>query len=164
MMWRISPVLVAGFLAAACSKESADEKKKVVELNFPDVSRAESIKFAEGFEKWMQRHNRSIDRREVDVIATLHPYLLAALDIDGPESLVHLLLPDDNRTSITWNEAVDLIGSGKITAAVQSHSLHVTLVARNGAVFVTDEPSIDAVLREIEKVDPTRKFIGYATE
>jgi hypothetical protein len=66
--------------------------------------------------------------------------------------------------SVSWGEAENLIREGKIERVVQSHSLDVSIVAKNGSIYHTVEPKIDDVIRIVSEVDPTGKKITIATE
>ena len=60
-------------------------------------------------------------------------------------------------TSIDWQEAQRLLGSGQIVAASQSHSLRVTLTDAAGKRYVTHQPRIDAIITAIQALEPDQR-------
>lgn len=53
--------------------------------------------------------------------------------------------PPAETKDISWDQAVELIKSGQVTAVIQTHSLYVGLCATNGIWYHTMEPGIDEV-------------------
>lgn len=72
--------------------------------------------------------------------------------------------PDQTAETLPWAEAVDLIGSGEVTTAVQDHSRLVTLSLRDGSTRTTVEPEIDDLFREIRECGTPCATIGMASE
>ncbi len=54
------------------------------------------------------------------------------------------------KTEITWEEAVELIGSCRVESVFQDHSRNVGLTLKDGTSRSTIEPEIDMVLEEAE--------------
>jgi hypothetical protein len=67
-------------------------------------------------------------------------------------------------TTVTWEEAEQLIRNGEVTQVFQAHSLQVTLTLADGRQVVTTEPSIDAVFRVIQDCGQPCADILQATE
>ena len=65
---------------------------------------------------------------------------------------------------ISWTEAINLIMSGEVQQVVQTHSLEVTLILKNGTTLDTKEPAIDEVFREIERCGDLCSGIVKITE
>ena len=65
---------------------------------------------------------------------------------------------------VTWDEAKDLITSGMVTQAFQSHALEVRLYLKDGTSVVTTEPQIDEVIRVIRACGEPCANIMFATE
>ena len=79
------------------------------------------------------------------------------LDVDNE---IH----EDTKTEIPWEEAKELIRSGRVMLVTQLHSLEVTLEMENGRRLVTTEPEIDAVFDVVDECgDPCADMI-LATE
>ena len=53
---------------------------------------------------------------------------------------------------MSWDEALRLLRSGRIVQAGQSHALTVTLCDDDGLLYRSRQPSIDAVLAEIQRL------------
>ena len=49
-----------------------------------------------------------------------------------------------------WQTAVEILNTGQVTEAYQTHNLQVTLTLVDGRQIKTVEPSIDEIFREIE--------------
>jgi len=64
---------------------------------------------------------------------------------------------------ISWDDAVKILNSGVVTQVVQTHSLDVALMVKNGTTYTTKEPAIDEIFSEIEKCDKCMG-IGLITE
>jgi hypothetical protein len=77
---------------------------------------------------------------------------LAAEDCDGP----------DTRTTIPWEDAVNLIRDGSVTAVYQSACRDVRLDTDDGEIYYTVEPAQDEVLRVIDESAPNRAEIRRA--
>lgn len=56
----------------------------------------------------------------------------------------------DEPRKISWEEAVEVINTGKVRRGFQSHSLFVSLQLSDGSILHTKEPSIDEIFRVIE--------------
>jgi hypothetical protein len=72
-------------------------------------------------------------------------------------------LPADG-AEISWEQAVELLHDGQVTAVFQTHALDVTLTLVNGANVHTVEPSIDAIFHEIDACGQPCADIAIATE
>ena len=59
----------------------------------------------------------------------------------------------DDKDTITWEEAQDLIKNCKVKAAMQSHQLNVFLTLEDGRRLNTVEPKIDQIFTELRLVD-----------
>lgn len=63
-------------------------------------------------------------------------------------------------SEIPWDEAVGLLGSGRVAEIFQTHSLKVTLVLDDGCTVHTVEPVIDDIFHEVEVCgDPCSEII-----
>jgi hypothetical protein len=76
----------------------------------------------------------------------------AAEDCDGP----------DTRTTIPWDDAVNLIRDGSVTAVYQSACRDVRLDTDDGTVYYTVEPAQDEVFRVIDESAPNKAEIRRA--
>jgi len=73
--------------------------------------------------------------------------------------------PSDGATNyLDWSEVEKAILNGDISEAYQSHTLHVTLVKKNGDIILTIEPSIDEVFRVLDRCGDSCKDVIRATE
>ena len=72
--------------------------------------------------------------------------------------------PPNTPTLISWDEAKAVLLQGKVTEAIQLHSLTVYLVLVDGTRLMTEEPEIDAVLAEIEACGSPCEKIEVITE
>ncbi|MCP4250686.1 MAG: hypothetical protein GY778_26900 [bacterium] len=70
--------------------------------------------------------------------------------------------PDNAETS--WADAVELIHSGQLVRAFQSHSNHVSLHLADGTTVATCEPRIDAILEEVSLCGALCSDVEIATE
>jgi len=72
-------------------------------------------------------------------------------------------MQDDQLT--TWDSVPELLKSGKVASVMQSHSLKVTLVMKDGVNRMsTTAPKIDAIMEEINKCGDVCKDIIVGTE
>ena len=65
---------------------------------------------------------------------------------------------------VDWNQAIELLKSGRVTVVVQLHDLSVTLTTVDGGKFSTRQPAIDAILAAIDTHAPNAAAIVVATE
>lgn len=65
---------------------------------------------------------------------------------------------------IYWSQAVAMILNGEVAKVMQTHSLQVTIVLKDGRSFITYEPAIDEVIRVIESCGEKCADILIATE
>ena len=70
----------------------------------------------------------------------------------------------DNKTTVSWDEAIRILNSGEVEQAFQTHSLDITLILKDGKSIKTKEPHIDDILDEIDKCGNVCKDIAVATE
>ena len=52
---------------------------------------------------------------------------------------------------VEWSEAIRILNQGNVILASQTHDLYVTLKLKDGTTIYTTEPSIDAIIYEINK-------------
>lgn len=71
---------------------------------------------------------------------------------------------DQEPTAISWTKAIELIPSGKVNTAAQTHSLRVFLIMMDGSRFSATEPNIDEVFREIRNCGAPCADIAMITE
>ncbi|MCI0542309.1 hypothetical protein L0Y69_00950, partial [bacterium] len=64
----------------------------------------------------------------------------------------------------TWEEVVEALKTGNVTAITQTHDLTVKVTLKNGTVFTAKEPEIDAIFTEIRKCGGKCAGIIQATE
>lgn len=67
-------------------------------------------------------------------------------------------------STVSWQDAVELIESCNVTFAAQTHSLDVTLRLTTGNAVVTKEPAIDEIFRAIDRNEAKCGKIPIATE
>jgi len=72
--------------------------------------------------------------------------------------------PVDKSISITWDELKIMILDGQIAQVTQLHSLSVTAIHKDGTVFFTVEPEIDAVFAVLDECGDICKDVIRATE
>jgi len=60
-------------------------------------------------------------------------------------------IPTPDGSVVEWSEAVRILNEGNVVLAGQTHDLHVTLELKDGTTIYTTEPSIDAIIYEINK-------------
>ena len=65
---------------------------------------------------------------------------------------------------LSWNEALKILNSGQVTHVDQTHSKVVSLVLKNGTKFITEEPNIDDIVKEVKKCGEPCKNILISTE
>ncbi len=53
--------------------------------------------------------------------------------------------------TVSWQEAIEIIKSGRVETVFQTHSLDVTLMLKDGGQISTREPSIDLVFDVIDE-------------
>ena len=63
-----------------------------------------------------------------------------------------------------WQTAVEILNTGQVTEAYQTHSLQVTLTLADGRQIKTVEPSIDEIFREVELCGDSCRNIILVTE
>jgi len=66
--------------------------------------------------------------------------------------------------TVSWEEAIEIVNSGDVTAVAQLHSLEVTLNLRDGSTITTTEPNIDDIFHELDKCGTPCQGILRATE
>ncbi len=66
--------------------------------------------------------------------------------------------------TVSWQEAIDILKSGKVETVVQYHSRVVTLIMKDGGEVLTREPRIDLVFDVIEECGAPCADIGVLTE
>jgi hypothetical protein len=72
--------------------------------------------------------------------------------------------PAGSPTQVSWPRAVELVNSGRVEQAFQSHALVVHLVLKDGSTFQTTEPNIDDIMRVIKECGSKCSEILFATE
>lgn len=65
---------------------------------------------------------------------------------------------------VSWEEAISILNSGKVTSIGQTHSREVTFTLINGSIVKTTEPKIDDIFDEVNKCGDPCKNIPLATE
>jgi hypothetical protein len=67
-------------------------------------------------------------------------------------------------TEVDWETAVEILNTGEVEMVTQLHSLDVTLTLRDGSEIHTVEPTIDAILEQVEACGWPCSQIILATE
>ncbi len=67
-------------------------------------------------------------------------------------------------SEVSWEQAIELLYSGKVATVVQAHSLDITIIMDDGSMIHTVEPSIDEIFRVIEQCGEPCRDIAQATE
>ena len=70
----------------------------------------------------------------------------------------------ENAVYVSWDEAVRILNGGGVREVGQAHSGKVWLTLTNGTQYVTQEPRIDEIGREITRCGEPCKGIRYWTE
>ena len=71
---------------------------------------------------------------------------------------------DGVENTVSWNEAIRILNSGEVEQVLQTHSLEVTLILKDGTRIKTKEPNVDDILDEVEKCGSRCENIFLATE
>lgn len=66
--------------------------------------------------------------------------------------------------AVSWPEALDLLRSGQVVMAAQTHDLAVTLTLKDGTRRITREPALDAIFVAIAQYAPNAGDIVRVTE
>ena len=85
----------------------------------------------------------------------------------GPESTLAspVLYPDiKDGAEITWNQAIALLYNGEVSKVIQSSSLKVTLLLKDGRTLITTEPALDDVVKAIQTCGAPCQEIEVVTE
>jgi len=90
------------------------------------------------------------------LLVVLLGMLLAGCSVANNET------PQDR--TVSWEEAIEIVNSGDVTAVAQLHSLEVTLELKDGSIITTTEPNIDDIFHEVEKSGSPCQGITLATE
>lgn len=69
-----------------------------------------------------------------------------------------------NAAYVSWDEAVTILNEGRVREVGQSHSLTVWLTLTDGTRYVTKEPVIDEIGREMMRCGEPCKDILFWTE
>ena len=69
-----------------------------------------------------------------------------------------------NAVYVSWDEAVRILNEGRVREVGQAHSGKVWLTLTDGTQYVTKEPLIDEIAREITRCGEPCKGIRYWTE
>lgn len=85
--------------------------------------------------------------------------LMAGCNATGTE-----VAPTPYPEQVDWGTAVEILNSGDVEMAFQTHSLDVTFTMKDGSQIHTMEPEIDAIFAEIEKCGEPCSDIALATE
>lgn len=106
------------------------------------------------------------ERVSLDVYA--RPAGTYTVDVNGATGSFTLevdnVLPETPESDISWDEAREIVFSGKVEQVVQLHSRQVTLYLEDGRRLVTVEPVIDAVFDVVEECGEPCADIVLATE
>ncbi len=65
---------------------------------------------------------------------------------------------------VDWDTAVEILNTGEVEAAFQTHSLDVTLMLKDGRSIDTVEPGIDDIFDAIDACGTPCQTIAIATE
>ena len=71
---------------------------------------------------------------------------------------------DQFETTVTWEQAIDIISSGEVEQVAQTHDLQVTLYLKSGAIVGTTEPVIDAIFNELYRCGEACEDVLRMTE
>ncbi len=66
--------------------------------------------------------------------------------------------------TVSWQEAIEILKSGKVDSVFQTHSRVVTLIMKDGSELQTREPSIDLVFDVIDECGAPCADIAKITE
>jgi hypothetical protein len=72
--------------------------------------------------------------------------------------------PTPYPSQVDWTAAVEILNTGEVDIAIQSHSLEVTLIMKSGSEIRTMEPAIDAIFDEVKKCGQPCSQVLVATE
>ena len=133
-------------------------------LAAPHKATDRADKFLAEFLSRMRIKKVAVSEEQKEALRIAHPLLLTAADDEWVPMLFWQMVRQGDRKQIEWSEAKALILKGKIRHVLQSHSLDVDLVDRQGRTYTTKEPTIDEVLHVVKTVDPKKLFIVYDTE
>lgn len=65
---------------------------------------------------------------------------------------------------VPWDQAIEILDSGKVVSVMQTHSLEVSFALENGCRIQTVEPRIDDILEELRKCGDLCAMIPFGTE
>ncbi len=72
--------------------------------------------------------------------------------------------PDQAATTVSWEQAVDLINGGDVVSAFQAHNRLVTLNLRDGSVETAMEPELDDLFDVVRDCGTPCDTIALASE
>ncbi len=70
----------------------------------------------------------------------------------------------EDGATVDWETAVEIVNSGEVEMAFQTHSLDVTLMLKDGRRIETVEPGIDDIMDVIDACGSPCQNIAIATE
>ena len=71
-------------------------------------------------------------------------------------------LPCDEE--VPWDEAIEILHTGKVESVAQLHSLEVSFMLEDGCRITTVEPRIDDIFKELDQCEDSCGVTSIATE
>lgn len=78
--------------------------------------------------------------------------------------LIQILRFDDTVTQVPYAEIETQVRKGNVVQAGQTHSNYVQIMTRDGRIWASTQPRIDAIYHLCQEVDPKEVFIKIWTE
>ena len=145
-------LLILLFMLSACQSASPDTAPALEEVEQPEEESSPTA----------------------DPVTSVDPYphLAVPQDPNDPYPALQVPMvsndpyaaPVEGGTAITWEEVKTLILGGQVVEVAQLHSLDVTVVLKDGKVFYTVEPEIDAVFVLLDECGEICKDVNRVTE
>jgi hypothetical protein len=89
--------------------------------------------------------------------------LSACTPAPGTEGIDHPTAFPCN-AEVTWSQAIEILNSGQVESVMQTHSLEVSFVLKDGCRIWTIEPHIDDIFAEVQKCGDLCANISLGTE
>lgn len=73
--------------------------------------------------------------------------------------------PSEGETNyVEWSQAEAAVMNGDVAEVYQAHTMHVTLVLKDGSVLLAKEPQIDTIFQVLDQCGDPCKDVARATE